>query len=94
VKTVRIAVLLSIGIAWAAATAQATVRVTHDLASHDISSAAVTMQQADVVATASANPPATAFIQWVVGDVTRVAVVLAWVAVAMLLAFVYDCARS
>jgi hypothetical protein len=46
------------------------------------------------IASAMAMGSGGALIQWVGADVTRMAALLAWVAVAMLLAFVYQCARN
>jgi len=93
-KVIRIVVLVSIGMAWAWATALADVPAAQDSVTNDVSSAALVMPQDGVVAAASANPPAAAFLQWILGDVTRAGALVAWFAVAMLLVLIYECARN
>ena len=91
---IRIGVFVSIGMAWAWAAALANLPAAKDSVTNGVSSAALVMPQDGVVAATSANPPAAAFLQWILGDVTRTGALVAWFAVAMLLVLIYECARN
>ena len=83
-KAVTIALLASMGLAWAVATAQAAAPAAQERTTYG---AGVVAAQVDVIGVTPANPVGGGIVQWIGADATRPALLISWFAVAMLLAF-------
>jgi len=86
-KAVIIAMLVSIGLAWTVSTAQAAEPSPQEKANYGAHGAGLVAAQVDVIGVTSANPVGGGITQWIEADATRPAVLVSWLAVAMLLAF-------